>query len=190
MAIFLIIQDEEKKHHIRLENHPITVGRSSKSFVKIKSTTASGIHCHFYIKDHKVIVKDLESKNGTFINGYKITESYIYIGDKVKIGNAFAEIDPKALSSIEKAANTRVEQAVRANEVELNDPLSSSRSVKMLTAIHNLETANIKVERKDKGQDKLSMNRPKKRPIKMRKKKKFSLFRWIGSFFKSSEDED
>ena len=85
------------------------------------------------------------------------------------------------MNQIEKAANTRMEQVVKSNEVELNDPLAASRSVQMLTAIHDLETANIKVDR-IKKKNNLPQN-PGKNRIKIKKKEKFSLFGWIKSLF-------
>lgn len=189
MAIFLVIKDEVKTHKLQISTTKVSVGRSSKADYKIQSTTASGVHCSFLIKDHKVIVKDLNSKNGTYINGYKISESYLYIGDEVKIGGIFAKLDGSKMSSIERAANTRIEKVVKANEVEIGDPLMASKSIKMLTAIHNLETANIKVERKPKKKPQASRPKPFKKPIK-KQKSKFSLFKWIGALFSREDNSD
>lgn len=189
MAIYLVISDMDTKHVLLLGDRSISVGRSSKARLKIASTTASGVHCSFKVKDHKVVVKDLNSKNGTFINGYKISESYLYIGDKVKIGNAYAQLDSKEMNQIERAANTRVEQAVKANEVEIGGN-QASRSVKMLTAIHNLETANIQVDKKEERVvKKKKTKKPAPKPKIKQKPKKKGLFAWLAGLF-SGPDED
>ena len=45
--------------------------------------------CHCLIRQEKdeVFIKDLESSNGTFVNGKRIAEACIYEGDEVKIGS-------------------------------------------------------------------------------------------------------
>lgn len=185
MAIFLKIIDNNEKKYYELKE-PIILGRSSKADITITSKTSSGRHCQFSLKDSKVILKDLNSRNGTYVNGYKAEETYIYIGDKIKIGETYISISSKRMTSIEKAANSRIEEQASISELDMTKGPSSKRSVKMITAIHDLNTTQIDIDLMNKKKTKAYARRPinvkKKRPLIIR------FFRWIFSFFIKSED--
>jgi hypothetical protein len=48
--------------------------------------TISRQHFKIYTNDHKYFLKDLNSSNGTFLNGFKIFQSRLNHGDKIKVG--------------------------------------------------------------------------------------------------------
>ncbi|TYQ16531.1 UNVERIFIED_CONTAM: FHA domain protein [Acetivibrio alkalicellulosi] len=67
----------------------ITIGRYDKNDIVIKDSFISGIHAQITKGDSKIYLKDLGSKNGTFINGKKLEEGeqkLLKDGDKMKIG--------------------------------------------------------------------------------------------------------
>jgi len=67
----------------------MTVGRSAADIV-IDDKMLSSKHCQFKISGLVVSVIDLGSKNGTFVNGEKLTlneERKLNIGDRVRIGS-------------------------------------------------------------------------------------------------------
>jgi pSer/pThr/pTyr-binding forkhead associated (FHA) protein len=63
------------------------IGRTSSSGMKISSDTKLS-RAHFAIEccsDHAV-VRDLQSTNGTFVNGMRIKELKVYDGDQIAAG--------------------------------------------------------------------------------------------------------
>ena len=48
--------------------------------------TISRQHFKIYTNDHKYFLKDLNSSNGTFLNGFKIVQSRLNHGDIIKVG--------------------------------------------------------------------------------------------------------
>jgi hypothetical protein len=62
------------------------VGRGVESDYKVKDPYTSLAHCRFTLKADKLEIQDLKSKNGTYLNGIKISHSEMFIGDIVKIG--------------------------------------------------------------------------------------------------------
>lgn len=49
--------------------------------------TVSGKHCEIFVRDGKFYIKDLQSSNGTYVNGSKVlTESEIISGNILKLG--------------------------------------------------------------------------------------------------------
>lgn len=75
------------------EGRSCLIGRSRKCDVILKDEFCSSKHCEFKFQDGYLVVKDFESKNGTYVNGNKVTESYINLGDYVNIGYCFIRID-------------------------------------------------------------------------------------------------
>ncbi|MBL7664154.1 MAG: FHA domain-containing protein [Bacteriovoracaceae bacterium] len=83
---------EEYFFEIKEPNKPITIGRSDKSNLIIKDDFCSGKHCSIRFENGYLIVKDLDSKNGSFINENVIYESYLYVGDTLRIGDTKIKI--------------------------------------------------------------------------------------------------
>jgi predicted component of type VI protein secretion system len=65
-----------------------TLGRAVGCTVRIPSSEVSRLHCRLRIEDGLVIVEDLESVNGTFINGQRIHDREIVRpGDRLSLGS-------------------------------------------------------------------------------------------------------
>ncbi|MBN1522294.1 MAG: FHA domain-containing protein, partial [Candidatus Aureabacteria bacterium] len=62
------------------------VGREQGIEVSLTDTQVSRKHLHVELKGDRVYIKDLESSNGTIINGKKIREAFIDFGQPVTIG--------------------------------------------------------------------------------------------------------
>lgn len=63
-----------------------TIGRRSTNSVVISDNAVSGEHCRLTYSDEKVIIEDMDSTNGTVLNGEKVTVSEIKNGDVVILG--------------------------------------------------------------------------------------------------------
>ena len=67
----------------------LTVGRSQTAGVYLDDKTLSREHTQFFIQGGRLFVRDLESKNGTYLNGALIKgDQPLKHGDRVKIGLA------------------------------------------------------------------------------------------------------
>lgn len=67
----------------------VTLGRSAQhSNVVVKDNRLSRAHCRFEPRDDGWSIVDLESQNGTFLNGRRVRESLVKPGDVVTIGTA------------------------------------------------------------------------------------------------------
>ena len=65
-----------------------SVGRQSASNINLEDHAASRKHCLFSRSGQQCTVKDLESRNGTFVNGTPITEHQLEQGDEIRIGGS------------------------------------------------------------------------------------------------------
>ncbi len=83
----------------------ITLGRSSACDFKVVDTKISGKHCSIELtKKGEILVKDLGSTNGTYLNNSKITHSVFRLNDTVLMGSTIIVIDERRLSVLEKKA--------------------------------------------------------------------------------------
>ena len=62
---------------------PATVGRSPDCDIHIDAPGLSRLHARLVPTEDGVIVEDLESTNGTFVNGYRVRRHKLRIGDEV-----------------------------------------------------------------------------------------------------------
>ena len=68
---------------------PLTVGRSPSAGVYLDDKTLSREHTQFFFQSARLFVKDLESKNGTYLNGALLLRAEpLKQGDRVKVGTA------------------------------------------------------------------------------------------------------
>ena len=79
-----------------LGERPITIGRSPEADLVILDEKASRIHCGIRLWDGDFYIKDLKSRNGTFVNGQQIDLVKLNPGDRIRVGSvSFAfEVDP------------------------------------------------------------------------------------------------
>jgi pSer/pThr/pTyr-binding forkhead associated (FHA) protein len=81
---------------------PVTVfGRQADCDLQIQLGEISRQHCEIQTAGSKVILKDRDSANGTFVNGQKITEQELKAGDVFSLANAInfvVQIDGKPVN--------------------------------------------------------------------------------------------
>lgn len=63
------------------------VGRHPDNDFTIDHSTISSVHCEMVLKDTGVVLRDLESTNGTFVNGERIREIELTPGQIVRLGD-------------------------------------------------------------------------------------------------------
>ena len=85
---YLIIVDGDNVGKIYpLDKKSITIGRSDEFDIQLADSSCSREQAIIEFNDNnKPVLKDLDSTNGTFVNGSKITEINIEDGDKILLG--------------------------------------------------------------------------------------------------------
>ncbi len=92
-VIVKVTMKDKKTAYFKIqEGQSVTVGRSSNSNITLEDNFCSSEHCTFRVENGFFIVKDLDSKNGTIVNGNKTSESHLFINDEVRIGDTLFEI--------------------------------------------------------------------------------------------------
>ncbi|MFO1490854.1 MAG: FHA domain-containing protein [Kiritimatiellia bacterium] len=69
-----------------LADKPLTIGRSPDADITVLDERSSRMHCGIRLWDGEYFAKDLQSKNGTYLNGEKIEMARIKAGDRIRVG--------------------------------------------------------------------------------------------------------
>ena len=63
-----------------------TLGRATRADFIVDRALVSRFHCRLTAGDEQLEVLDLESTNGTFVNGRRVERAKIASGDRLRIG--------------------------------------------------------------------------------------------------------
>jgi len=101
LHVFTAGHDEER---FSLNNGEYVLGRVSSNvrdrvilgWITINDPTVSRRHCIINVNDNDVIIADASSRNGTFVNGKRITGSAIPLqtSDRIELGNSLLFLEP------------------------------------------------------------------------------------------------
>ena len=70
-----------------LGEKPITIGRSPEADVVLLDEKASRIHCGIRLWDGEFYIKDLKSRNGTYVNDQRVEVAKLKPADRIRIGS-------------------------------------------------------------------------------------------------------
>jgi pSer/pThr/pTyr-binding forkhead associated (FHA) protein len=90
---------EEQK--FKLEKHKVTLGRGRDVDLAVHDRMASRLHCCIEFKNNGWHIKDLNSRNGTYVNGAQITETPLAVGDRILIGDMVLVCEEAAVKGTE-----------------------------------------------------------------------------------------
>jgi pSer/pThr/pTyr-binding forkhead associated (FHA) protein len=81
-------------HELKVDK--TTIGRVDDNSFPILEPSVSSHHCEILLKGSEVVVRDLNSTNGTFINGEKIAESVLKPGQILRLGQIEMRLETEA----------------------------------------------------------------------------------------------
>ncbi|MFC1850819.1 diguanylate cyclase [candidate division CSSED10-310 bacterium] len=97
----IVLYGRDRGKRILLDKQEIVIGRSKKADFRIDDDKISRIHCKLDVDDKRVLLQDCDSRNGTFINGQKITTVTIDPDCLIRIGSTLMRIDYKSSREVD-----------------------------------------------------------------------------------------
>ena len=107
----LIFTDETYAGRVyKLVLEKTTVGRGDQNTLVIHDSSLSSNHCEILLNGPEVIVCDLGSRNGTFVNGVKLSNQQCQLksGQTVRFGAVEARLELEGLSVGDTTAGTAI----------------------------------------------------------------------------------
>ncbi len=92
-ARLVVIEPKERRGATFAIGAAISVGRETDNTIVISDDSyISGHHARIWLADDRVLVDDLGSKNGTYLNGARIVQQRtVHTGDRIQIGYTVLE---------------------------------------------------------------------------------------------------
>jgi predicted component of type VI protein secretion system len=110
------------------------IGRGDDCHLRPQSDAISRRHCVIITTDNEVVVRDLNSRNGTFVNGERVgEESVLLTGDILRVGplefemqieHTAAKIKRPKVSDIKEAVSRTAESASSSTTGAIGDDVS------------------------------------------------------------------
>lgn len=86
MASLTIAGAETKSRRVNIETEKLVIGRSAGTDLPLEDSAISGEHGEILREGNKYRYRDLDSTNGSLLNGETVTESPLKAGDIITLG--------------------------------------------------------------------------------------------------------
>ena len=136
----LVIKDTFGQRIVNIDKPLFTMGRRSETDLHLSDAGISRLHAEITIENSTYVIRDKQSRFGTFVNGQQITEKALAHGDKVRLGQSpdidiVFYVDEDAPSTDKSAVVAATEMRQLAALLEALRALGSGRVVDEVLAM-------------------------------------------------------
>ena len=96
---YFLVPQEKLTEKLFLTKISTVMGRDKTSDLVIDNSDVSWRHCLLDIQARGVFILDLDSTNGTFVNGSLVRDSYLNPGDRIELGPCIFVINREAIDA-------------------------------------------------------------------------------------------
>lgn len=82
-----------------LQTDRTTIGRVEDNTFQIADPSVSSHHCEAHLRGSEILIRDLNSTNGSFINGEKITEQVLKPGQTLRLGQVELKLEAEGATA-------------------------------------------------------------------------------------------
>jgi serine phosphatase RsbU (regulator of sigma subunit) len=122
----VVVEGEDQGRRIALGKQPLVIGRAAPADVVLADSRVSRAHCRVCLAADEVVVIDLESSNGTFLDGVRLAGGApLPVGSRLQIGSYVFEHEYRIRREVEESQqlDKDIEQAWRYIQALLPPPL-------------------------------------------------------------------
>jgi signal transduction histidine kinase/pSer/pThr/pTyr-binding forkhead associated (FHA) protein len=138
VATLFVIRGIDQGVRFELDGTTFQIGRDSSNTIQIHDSEVSRHHAEIRFNDGEYVLSDLNSSNGTYVNGRRIDRHKLESGDQVQAGSTLmlftGTLDD---SSVDLAQNVRIGPSAEP---------SDSRIVKSLTQEEGSQILNLRTD--------------------------------------------
>src|ERR1700682_4905931 len=84
----LVVTDALGRRIVHIDKPLFSIGRRSETDLRLPGADISRVHAEITAENGTCIIRDKQSRFGTFVNGDKITEKVLAHGDQIRLGQA------------------------------------------------------------------------------------------------------
>lgn len=127
MASLTVIKGPDRGRRFELDDKVPTIGRDAKNSIRLHDSEISRQHAELRQADNGFIVRDLNSSNGTYLNGERIEYGAVKTGDRIRVGRT-----EMIFTADSAPMNANVDLAGKINMVTRRETVESSAIIRSI----------------------------------------------------------
>src|SRR5215472_5848064 len=117
MAKLSLMFEDKLMKEVPIGARPITIGRSPDNDLPVDNLAVSNHHARVYYEGTRLVVEDLDSLNGTFVNDLRVERATLHDGDSIHVGKHYIKVDatgdaPVPWDTGRKASAPRIDETM------------------------------------------------------------------------------
>jgi pSer/pThr/pTyr-binding forkhead associated (FHA) protein len=120
MAKLSLMFEQRLVKQVPVGGRPVGIGRSPDNDLPVDNLAVSNYHARVYFDSGRLVVEDLDSLNGTFVNDLRVERATLHDGDSIWVGKHHIKVDASGEASIGPEAERKA-SAPRINETMVLD---------------------------------------------------------------------
>jgi FHA domain len=120
MAKLSLMFENKLVKEVPIGGRPVGIGRSPDNDLPVDNLAVSNYHARVFFDSGRLVVEDLDSLNGTFVNDLRVERATLHDGDSIWVGKHHIKVDASG-DTVQAADSGRKAAAPRINETMVLD---------------------------------------------------------------------
>src|SRR5438445_13576689 len=134
MAKLSLMFENRLVKEVPIGSRPVGIGRSPDNDLPVDNLAVSNHHARVFFEAGRLVVEDLDSLNGTFVNDLRVERATLHDGDSIHIGKDKIKVDasgdaPLAWDTGRKAAAPRIDETMVLDTKERRQMLQQAAAM-------------------------------------------------------------
>jgi pSer/pThr/pTyr-binding forkhead associated (FHA) protein len=134
MAKLSLMFEDKLVKEVPIGGRPVGIGRSPDNDLPVDNLAVSNYHARVYFEAGRLVVEDLDSLNGTFVNDLRVERATLHDGDSIWIGKHHIKVDassdaPVPWDSGRKASAPRINETMVLDTKQRRDMLQQAAAM-------------------------------------------------------------
>ena len=121
MAKLSLMFESKVVKEVPIGGKPIGIGRSPDNDIPVDNLAVSNHHARVFFEAGRLVVEDLDSLNGTFVNDLRVERATLHDGDAIHIGKHRIIVDATGDAPVPVETGRKKAAAPRINETMVLD---------------------------------------------------------------------
>ena len=121
MAKLSLMFENKLVKEVPVGSRPVGIGRAPDNDLPVDNLAVSNHHARVYFEAGRLVVEDLDSLNGTFVNDLRVERATLHDGDSIWIGKHHIKVDATGDAPVSFESSRRKTAAPAINETMVLD---------------------------------------------------------------------
>ena len=134
MAKLTLMFEDKLVKEVPIGGRPVGIGRSPDNDLPVDNLAVSNYHARVYFDAGRLVVEDLDSLNGTFVNDLRVERATLHDGDSIHVGKHHIKVDatgdaPVPWDSGRKTSAPRINETMVLDTKERREMLQQAAAM-------------------------------------------------------------